>query len=324
MPDSYDQILRDSLEAINTKSLRVDLSGLKIFVCGGPIDGTALIPPSFRDRFVSFVDREANYQEVYDRSVFAENFKDYFRDNAFTDLVVFEEEIANLSALIIIFLESPGSLVELGMFCNKLDYRRKLHVVVPQDKVEAEDSFIFLGPLEYIKKENSDSVEIYPWPDSAIEVYSQTHLIALCESVLSRLNDLDDTADFKSKNSGHVALLIVDIVSIYFPIMQGEILAALKYLGVDIEVSELKRHIYLLEQLGFLSHYQYSRHDYYYSPTERVKPADLGHVLGLDGGKLKLQLRMFLEEKDTPSNRKRLAALEEIQKIVGRGRNEPN
>ena len=45
------------------------------------------------------------------------------------DLMSFEDDIANISTLVVICLESAGSLVELGLFVNRKSLAQKLHVV---------------------------------------------------------------------------------------------------------------------------------------------------------------------------------------------------
>ena len=150
MSVDYENALIEEFQQLDAFHSTVLFPESLLFTCGGEVDGTALIPPSFRDRFVSYT--AVNNPNIYNGIVLAEKFKDYFKDNAYTDLLIFEDDIALISTLVIIFLESPGSLVELGMFCSKPDSYKKLVVVAPYDKVEKEDSFIYLGPLEYIRK----------------------------------------------------------------------------------------------------------------------------------------------------------------------------
>ncbi len=48
----------------------------------------------------------------------------------------FEDDIANISTLVVICLESAGSLVELGLFVNRKSLAQKLHVVAPFEEIE--------------------------------------------------------------------------------------------------------------------------------------------------------------------------------------------
>ncbi len=188
MSTKFENTLIETFEKLSTDKFKVNLETHHLFVCGGPVDIQAKTPPSFRDRFVSY--SASKYPLIHDAIVQAETFKDYFKENAYPDLLVFEEEIANLASLVVIFLESPGSLVELGMFCTKPDFYKKLLIIAPQDEVSGEDSFIYLGPLENIKKKEPTSVEIFPWPDCNNDHYDQEHLENLCTSISEKLSSL--------------------------------------------------------------------------------------------------------------------------------------
>jgi len=157
---TFDDTIVEEFCLLDKNNFHVNLSGHRLFLCGGPIDATAAYPVSFRDRLYTYTATKAS--SLHDSFVLAEHFKDYFKKNTYTDLLAFEDDIASLSTLVIIFLESPGALVELGMFCNKPGFYKKLIIIAPQKKVQEEDSFIFLGPLEYIKKKDSTSVAIFP------------------------------------------------------------------------------------------------------------------------------------------------------------------
>ena len=65
------------------------------------------------------------------------------------------------------------------MFCTKPDFFKKLIIVAPQEEVRGEDSFIYLGPLENIRKKNLQLLQVYPWPYKILN-YENSHLEDLC------------------------------------------------------------------------------------------------------------------------------------------------
>ena len=69
------------------------------------------------------------------------------------NILTFENLLAEISDDIIIILESPGTFCELGAFVNKQNLTDKL-IVINEDNPSFEKSFISLGPLKKIKKEN--------------------------------------------------------------------------------------------------------------------------------------------------------------------------
>lgn len=186
MEVDFENTLIGQFERLDHKRFKVNFSKKHIFVCGGVVDVKSQIPPSFRDRFIQFSASEND--EVAQAIILAESFKDYFKENTFSDLLVFEDEIANIASLVLIFLESPGSLVELGMFCSKPEFYKKLIIVAPQEQTESEDSFIYLGPLEHIRRKEKDSVVIYPWPNSKTVKYNKDYLSDLLEHVSKKIN----------------------------------------------------------------------------------------------------------------------------------------
>lgn len=262
MSKEYENSIVTAFEGLEVSSFRVHLDLRHIFVCGGEVDVGKQIPPSFRDRFVSFSCR--NYEGIHDSLVLAERFKDYFKENAYPDLFVFESEVASISSLVIIFLESPGSLVELGMFCAVEDLYKKMIIVAPREEVESADSFIYLGPLENLRRKEDKSVLVYPWPSSSNLQYDDEHLIDLCEAIKDRWVSASKTARFNKKEPGHVAFLIAEIVRVCFPILITEIEYALMALELEVSYSKVSRLIYLLEKVDVIRKYEYGGYHYYY------------------------------------------------------------
>lgn len=71
-------------------------------------------------RYVSSI--ECN---LIDQITLAEEFKDWIHDSVYKDLLDFENDIAHISSLIVIVLESPGALAELGLFVRNKVLNKK-------------------------------------------------------------------------------------------------------------------------------------------------------------------------------------------------------
>ncbi|MEJ1339681.1 MAG: retron St85 family effector protein [Candidatus Sedimenticola sp. (ex Thyasira tokunagai)] len=314
MSIQFENALIDAFKKLKPADIRVNVEDRHLFVCGGTTDATAKIPPSFRDRFLSFsADR---YSDIHNSVVLAESFKDYFKENAYPDLLVFEEEIANLSSLVIIFLESPGSLVELGMFCSRRDLYKKLLIIAPQDDIQAEDSFIYLGPLESIKKSEPTSVAIYPWPTSTILSYDEEHLVDICEVIKQKLGSASRTRKFDPRNSGHIALLIAEIIRIGYPLIVNEIELSLASMDLDIHLSHISRHLYLLNKIGLVNSHFYSGYRYYYPlniPNALILP---GSSRSLDITKVRMSISQSYILANDHQSRKRRSAMKGINSLI--------
>lgn len=115
------------------------------FVCGGPINR-----PGMRSRFCEYAKVELPQFRVFLAEKALEDFVKH-EEPEFHNLVEFEEVIAEVSACVIIFLESEGSFSELGFFASQKAIRKKL-LVVNDVNLQSEDSFIALGPINLIDR----------------------------------------------------------------------------------------------------------------------------------------------------------------------------
>lgn len=313
MSKQYENAILTVYEGLDTRNFRVDLSLRHIFVCGGEVDATKQVPPSFRDRFLSHT--ATNHDEIHRSIVLAEGFKDYFKENAYPDLFVFENEIASIASLIMIFLESPGSLVELGMFCTIPNLHKKMVIVAPEKEVHPEDSFIYLGPLENIKRKDPRSVLVYPWPDCNNSKYNKEHIEDICETVLEKWTSSPKTIQFISSEPGHIAFLIAEIVRIGYPITISEIELAVLAVGLNIPDSMIHRLIYLLERLRIIEKYQYGGYIFFHAPTKDVPFLNFGAGKKFEVRKASMKLRQTYLLKDDAASKKRKRALEQINSM---------
>jgi hypothetical protein len=286
----------------------------KVFLCGGEVDIKAQIPKSLRDRLINHF--AIHDEEISNSCIQAENFKDYFREGAYHDLLEFEADIAGIATLIIVCLESPGSLVELGMFCMDSSIIGKLLVVAPIEETQGEDSFIFLGPLEYIKRLDRGSVLEYPWPDKNVLEYE--HLPMLVADIKTRLQDMQKTQKFSEENSSHIALLIHDVIMLASPVTLTEIEYALLAFGLTVEQKKVTRLLYLLEKIGLIAHTSYGNVIYYFDlhgSTRRVKFGLDMKGRRRDSQSMILAFRGVYISSDDEQSKRRLLAAQHVKKL---------
>lgn len=322
MTTAFEDILIETFETLSVDRFKVNLESRHLFVCGGPVDVTSTTPLSFRDHFMGY--SASHFTNIHEAIVLAEKFKDYFKENAYSDLMTFEEDIANISSLVIIFLESAGSLVELGIFCTKPDLFKKLIIIAPQEKVSGEDSFIYLGPIENIRKKEETAICIYPWPQQGDTNYNTSDLEDLCNVINKKLLSLPKNIAFNRDNSGHTALLIADIIRVCYPITLYEIELILSALNLDIKNKETNRYIYLLTKLGFINFYLYSQAKYFYPKHPEHRTLSFGKTSlnnNFDEGKLRITLSQSLLNNDDKS-RKRRNAMTQIMNILRDSKND--
>lgn len=314
MSCTFEDTIIDEFGELDFNNFNVNYSFKSIFLCGGEVNSTVHIPPSFRERLLRYTSNiDTN---LHDSFVLAETFKDYFKENTYTDLLVFEDDIAKISTLVVVLLESPGAMVELGLFCTKPELYKKLLIVAPQEHVQNEDSFIFLGPLEYISKKEKSSVAIYPWPDPAILAYENGNLEDLCLEINNKIESSNKTEKFNSKHSGHIALLICEIINICFPVILSDIEFALEALKIDVKQGHILRQLYLLTKFNMIAVIPYGQSYKYYYPIDKDRKKVMfgrtksGKVVDI----LKLRISMaksYFDSTDPQAKRR-----QSVQKII--------
>jgi hypothetical protein len=314
MSKDFENAIIEEFGQIEPEKSFVINSFQNLFLCGGEVNATADIPPSFRDRLLQY--SAVNEEKLHDSFVLAEKFKDYFKENTYTDLLVFEDDIASISTLVIILLESPGAMVELGLFCTKPELYKKLLIVAPQEHVQEEDSFIYLGPLKYIKKKSEHSVAVYPWPESTSKEYDICNLEDLCDVIKLKLSNVPKREQFNRDNSGHLALLICEVINISYPVIFSDIEFALEAMGLDVSQSEIFRQIYLLIKIGLVATIEYgSSYKYYYPKQKDQKTAKFTKKQKnyiVDALKLRMSLaKSYILTEDPQSKRRR-----NVQKLI--------
>lgn len=311
----FENAVISEFQDFSHKNFTVELFPAKLFLCGGPYGGRnddeplSAIPRSVREAAINSIYSDRLDKKLEFSIILAEDFKDYFKENAYPDLLAFEDDIAKLSTLIVIFLESAGSYVEFGLFCHKEDITKKLLTIVPTEEVDKEDSFIFLGPLSYLKRLDPLSVSSYPFSKYTEKDYKEAKFIA--NDIVNRLASQHRTESFKYNNSGHVALLIFEIISLCYPIKLEEIEFSLAAMEIDLNRSYVLRLIYLLQKMMMVGHHNYSNVKYYY-PLEDSRRIRFGRdknerkTKDVSAIKISIKKTWVLSEKEVDQKRQRV------------------
>lgn len=221
-----------------------------IFICGGP-SGVDPFPQSLRDG----LQRELVKHPLLDQLTrLAEHYKDWSREGTYADLLDFEEHMAELSAVIVLILESPGSIAELGLFTAIEPFREKL-LVVMESHHYAEPSFIRLGPIEYLEKTFKNTTECHRWRNSdrtldypAIEEV-QADLVA---SIQEKIRHPLPSRKFSPQSWRDCALLACELISIFSALTFKEIQSHLADFGAKKNDKQIHQLLYILIRLDFI------------------------------------------------------------------------
>lgn len=261
----------EHLSSFSLKDSEVSLTPPIIFACGGITDVCLPEPKSVRGFFIEHI--VSKEPDLFSHIRKAEDFKDWLHDSKYSDLKTFEEDLAHISSLVLLFLESPGTIAELGLFSTNINLIKKLVVFVCQDHYD-NDSFIKLGPLRYIEQKNEDAIYSYPWKDTDVRSTIKIHLANISQDVKDLLAKRHKKEAFDKENPGHIAFLIFEIVLLFKALKYHEILGFITCLELSVSKPQLTRLLFLLEKLELISKKRYGGSDFYY-PLQKISRVSL-------------------------------------------------
>lgn len=297
---SVDQIKADLASKISIESLRVDISAPIIFICGGLIDVKATEPPSIRDAVLARLVKNQTLQVVY-----AEDYKDWVNDSIYSDLKTFEDDIAQISSLIVLILESPGSLTELGLFSSDIEIISKLIVLVSTEHYN-QDSFIKLGPIQYLESMSNACVYAYPWDPKKPTITVAPYISDIENDISNFLKKADKTEKFSHKNNGHLAFLIYEIIHFLRAAKLKEINDFLASLGVILDQKKIKRILFVLKKLFYIEQTKHGNIEYYLPLIDAKKIIFPGSI-----DRTSEKIEITTQYKSTPTERSRVKLIEE-------------
>lgn len=131
---------------------KLQVSNITVFLAGGRTVHTNTIRPLLRKELGG-----RPYVRGFDVLYPEELFQELLSRKPRQDLLTLETLLATSANAVIIIVESPGSIAELGAFVNSNELRPKL-VAVVNKKHRNEKSFIMLGPVAQLRNERREAV----------------------------------------------------------------------------------------------------------------------------------------------------------------------
>jgi len=280
-----------------------------IFICGGPSDVTQANPISVRDA----LQRElAKDRQLDAKTRIAEHYKDWSKDGVYSDLLEFENHIAQLSSVIVLIIESAGSIAELGLFSALEGFREKLLVVVETEHYNTA-SFIRLGPIDYLEKSFRNIAECHRW----LNEHSQLDHHALAEvpgelvaAIRQRIKSELPVRVFDPERWADVALMICELISLFSALTFKEIQHYLKSVRVSVSDAQLHQHLYILERLEFIFMEPKGSQRFYVSRDERSFVSFDTKITSFDLIRFRLEVIKSYEKDD----KKRSRAIQEVRR----------
>lgn len=282
-----------------------------LFICGGECEDISKDPISVRDYAI----RQITNEKILARLIQAEEMQSWLNSGAFEDLVLFEKALAHLADKIIIFVESPGSIAELGAFSFNEEISSKLLVFISSNYKES-SSFITLGPIKKLLKNDGQSVKFYSWNEAG-STKIKSDLVKIPSLIDSIVSDIEGALGkqtvsraFKEDNVEHRLLFICDILNLFPALQMNEILDICLMAEVDITLSDIKGYLYILTRTKLLKEVHHGETYYLigdkYADSKFLKYAFKGEQKIHDRSRVKVEMLEYLNKSKDPKDRKRL------------------
>jgi hypothetical protein len=258
---------------------RVDFSDTRVraftgflFLCGGPHNASEY-EPLLSARHVLYHELvSGRHSDLAMRLKLAEDIQDWFRDGKYGDLVTFEEHLAGLSSVILLVVESPGSIAELGAFAVTPAINGRLIALIDEQHFEAE-SFIRLGPINRLENDTGRKVLVHDWHEidslgrrSPAFDKLGPDLSSILSDVRILLNDQNREQVFRRGEPGHTMLLVCELCDLFGALSQQEIGRYLSIVDMSVSPDQVEQYLFLLEKCEVLRVKAKGQGRYYYAP----------------------------------------------------------
>lgn len=293
------------MDGLGAEFARLDLSRLRVrkpsktvFLCGGRIGpenhSKAL---SVRDYLIR---HRATFRTIRCNVALAENATQLYRDSKFKDLISFEEEVAQVAAVILVIAESPGALAELGAFSLSEPIAPNLKAIVNQ-KFETDESFIRHGPLRRLENRHEGSVSYYPWHETKSGFLPTKRSLASVYGDMKRvihgyINAAPESLKYEDLGDSRIYYVVYWIVRASVAITHNKIIQATRIFFPDIGEEKIVNSLYVLLMVGWISKQAYGPYKYYFSLFNNDSFDYAFNVKNLDGTRFVSDVAEILKE----------------------------
>lgn len=263
------------LARINFKDTRIRAFAGYLFLCGGKHDAKKYSPLLSARHLIFHTLHAGSYSDLAPKLRVAEDIQDWFRGGMYSDLVTFEEHLAGLSSVILLVVESPGSIAELGAFAVTSAISKRLVVVVDEHHFE-EDSFIRLGPINRLEHDTSRKVLVHDWHQVDMlgrKSPAYEKLIPDISQIIDEVRDLlraqEGEQVFRLGEPGHTMILICELCDLFGALSHQEIVKYAQMADSSVTSNSIDQYIFLLEKCGILRVKAKGQGRYYFAPDWR-------------------------------------------------------
>ncbi|RYH00399.1 MAG: hypothetical protein EON58_00270 [Alphaproteobacteria bacterium] len=288
------------LASLDLPSCRIEYAAAPIvLICGGRVPDPKPYADALDPPIASLRHAISNAHPTFE--VFCpEEIKNWHSDAVFKDLVSFERALASVCSLIVIILESAGSMVELGAFSQLTELADK-SITICSNKFVEDDSFINLGILRFLAAKNPSRVKNYNWEPLQPQSITDEIVIDVVSDIQDELDRLPKTAILKSDQDSHCMVVISELLRLFAILKEHEIHDYLITCGYHISIDQLREKLFLLKFFRIVKTEKYSDATFYVSGSEqyhRLRLVAIDKIKPIDALRIEAQCLDFY--KSTP------------------------
>lgn len=231
-------------------------------------------PVSNRGAFFNWV--EQHDKALAPRILLPETYEDWKEFDTYSDLLQFEEDLGHVTSAVVIFLEAPGAIAELGAFSQLPTLRDKM-VVVVQDQHHEKRSFISLGPLRQLDQRKRNHVCVVPTagPEHLVD-----DMKLVLRSVHEKANATTGGGTLSPTHRAHQFALVLDFAGLAEVATFGDFKAVLGHFGADTNETKIHRLIFTLCKAKLLQSHRYGGVTYYLPVVRQQRWIDYVGIAG--------------------------------------------
>ncbi|MHB0998774.1 MAG: retron St85 family effector protein [Armatimonadota bacterium] len=231
IPENAASILRS---CIISSCVKLKKDSVIVFLCGAESKNNQI---TCRDILMHYAMK--NLKQL--RFFMAESVFEYLA-NMSHDLLTIENQLADIADCIIIVLESPGAIAELGAFANHPELT-KITLAINDIKYKSVPSFITNGPIAKLNQLSDFKPMIYGnlIRGDILRCMSEIEQ-RLTETIVKKKRSSVDLSSYELlKNDAKIKMMLLhDIVSIFSPIQRRELIQILEVIygknNYDIQI----------------------------------------------------------------------------------------
>ena len=306
----FDNLMPTSCKIIHTSSPVV-------LLCGGPIkikERSTDPEPEIRSLRHAILVQHPNYELFL-----PENIKSWHEDAVFKNLIDYEKELAAICSLVVIVIESAGSIAELGAFSQLDEVTNKLLIIksLMFNQEKHKSSFINLGILRHLKERNDQSVKSFPWDITQPHKIEQNTIDDVIKGIDDSLKITKHTQLLNTKHKSHETTLVCALIEIFIALKQTEIIDYVNRFGFRLSKDQVKRKLFLLEKFQLIKEIEYDDAKFYCRTTNEYNKLRLAAKASKNLQHVEITLAcMTFYEKN--KDRHRLGAIKYFKEGISR------